>query len=199
MTTKRGDWRRIFGRFLILELALLIGSATVARADNFISPSIGYNFGGDTGCPNLSNCEDKKVNFSVAFGTMGTVFGFEEDFGYAKDFFGQAPGLDSSVLTLMSNVMLAPNFGPARPYVLTGLGLVKTHVSLTPSSVLTSDNNNLGWDIGGGFMGFFGRHVGIRGDIRYIHAFQDLGPLGFALSGTKLDFGRASIGVAFRF
>ena len=182
-----------------VALVALVLRPTPVSADGFVSPFVGYNFGGDSGCPKISNCDDKKLNAGVALGAMGNVFGFEEEFGYAKNFFGTAPGLDSSVFTIMTNVMLTPSLGPARPYVLAGLGLVKTHVSLTPSSVLSSNNNNLGWDVGGGLMGFFGSHVGLRGDIRYIHSFQDLNVLGFTVSHAKLDFGRASVGLVVKF
>ena len=182
-----------------IALAALVVGARQARADQFISPFVGFNFGGDSGCPTVSNCEDKKLNVGVSLGTVGAVLGFEEEFAYAKNFFGDAPGLDSSVLTVMSNGMLTPNVGPVRPYFLLGLGLIKTHVSLTPSSVLTSDNNSLGWDIGGGVNVFFGGHAGVRGDIRYFHAFKDLNLLGFSLSDSKLDFGRASVGFIVKF
>jgi len=109
------------------------------------------------------------------------------------------PGVSSSVLTLMGNVMLAPQFGVAQPYALIGLGLIKTHVEFTAISLLESNNNHFGWDAGGGLIVFLGRHVGVRGDIRYFHAFQDLDVLGIGLGDTKLDFGRAAAGVVFRF
>jgi opacity protein-like surface antigen len=182
----------------VLTLVLMACSAP-ARAQGFISPFLGYNFGGDSGCPHISDCQDKRLNAGVGLGVTGSVFGFEEEFAYAKNFFGDAPGLDSSVLTVMTNVMFTPNVGPARPYVLAGLGLLKTHVSLTPSSLLTSDNNNLGWDVGGGLMIMFGRRVGVRGDLRYFHSFQDLSLLGITLGDSKLDFGRLGGGLVFRF
>jgi opacity protein-like surface antigen len=182
-----------------LVVLLLAGTAVPARAEGFFSPYLGYNFGGDASCPSISDCQDKRLNFGVGFGTLVGSFGFEQDVAYARDFFGTAPGFDSSVLTVMSNVMVAPRIGPVRPYVLGGLGLIKTHVSFTPESVFTSDNNNFGWNLGGGVMVFFGSHVGVRGDIRYIHAFQDLEFLGFTLTDTKLDFGRASGGVVLKF
>ena len=54
-----------------------------ARADGFISPFIGFNFGGDSSnCASLTNCEDKRTCFGVSLGTVRGVFGFEEDFGY---------------------------------------------------------------------------------------------------------------------
>ena len=183
----------------ILAIGITIGTAAHARAQGFISPLIGYDFGGDAECPNLNSCEDKKINVSVSFGVMGNVLGFEEELAYAPDFFGNAPGLSSSVLTLMSNVMLVPNLGPVRPYVLAGIGLIKTHVELTSASVFTTDNNNLGWDIGGGLILLAGDHIGVRGDLRYFHSFQDLEILGFTLSNSKLDYGRASAGVVLKF
>lgn len=72
-------------------------------------------------------------------------------------------------------------------------------MELTPPSVLSSTNNNLVWDVGGGVAAFFGRHAGVRGDIRYWHAFQDLNALGFTLSDTRLDFGRASVALVLTF
>ena len=184
---------------IALMALMLVGRAAPARAEGFLSPFIGYNFGGDSGCPQITNCDDKRLNAGVGLGALGNVLGFEEEFGYAKDFFGSAPNLDSSVLTVMSNLMIVPNLGPVRPYVLVGLGLVKTHVSFEAGSLLTSENNNLGWDVGGGLIGFFSPHVGLRGDVRYIHSFQDLETLGFTLGHNKLDFGRFSGAVVFAF
>jgi opacity protein-like surface antigen len=186
-------------RALILTVALIVATGAPADAQGFVSPFIGYDFGGDATCPRLDNCEDKKLNAGVSLGRMGRVLGIEEEFAYAKDFFGTAPGLSSSVLTVMTNLMLVPRIGPVRPYALAGVGLIKSHVELSPSSVLTSDNNNVGWNVGGGVMGMIGPHVGLRGDIRYFHAFQDLTVLGFTLSDAKLDFGRASVGVVLAF
>jgi opacity protein-like surface antigen len=184
---------------LILTIACTLGVPSLAHADGFISPFIGFNFGGDANCPAVQNCQDKRLNYGVSLGAAGTVFGFEEEFAYASDFFGSTPALKSSVFTLMSNGMLAPKIGPVRPYFLTGLGLIKTHVDFTSTSLLSSDNNNFGWDIGGGVMVSIAPHVGIRGDIRYFHTFQDLGVLGFSIPNTKLNFGRAAAAVNFTF
>ncbi len=186
----------------LFALLLILAAASEGRAQGFISPLIGYDFGGDSSCPEfaqLDECEDKSLNLGVSFGTMNDVLGFEAEIAYARDFFGVAPGFNSSVLTVMGNVMLVPKIGPVRPYGLVGLGLMKTHVSLTPEDLLDSSNNHLGWNLGGGLMVLFGDHVGIRGDMRYFHAFQDLDLLGFTLEGQQLDFGRASAGLVFKF
>lgn len=182
-----------------LAVLFVVGTASDLRAQSFISPLIGFNFGGDSGCPTVSGCEDKRLNAGVGIGRLGPVVGFETELAYAKDFFGSAPGYTSSVLTVMGNVMLVPDLGPVRPYVLAGLGLIKSHVALTPEGLLSADNNDLGWDVGGGLFIFFGEHVGVRGDIRYFHSFQDLEVLGFTLGDTKLDFGRASGALVLKF
>jgi hypothetical protein len=188
-------------RIFTLLIATLVFAATArdAQAQGFISPFIGYNFGGDSGCLELTDCRDKKVNWGVAFGAMGNVVGFEEEFSYTSDFFGDVPGLNSSLMTLMSNFMIVPKIGPIRPYFLVGAGLIKTRFEFTPLGFLETSNNDFGWNIGGGIMGFFGEHVGIRGDIRYFHSFQDFELFGFNIDATKIDFGRASGAVVFKF
>src|SRR6186713_2544636 len=96
----------------------VFGIADQASAQAYISPFLGYNFGGDSGCPEVTNCEDKRRNLGVAFGSIGS-------------FFGDIPGTSSSVLTFMGNVMFAPKFGVLQPYGVVGLGLIKTHTELT--------------------------------------------------------------------
>ena len=186
-------------RLAVLLASLTLLPAAAAQAQGFISPLIGFNFGGDSGCPEITGCEEKRLNAGVSLGVIGSVFGFEEEFAYASNFFGETPGVSSSVLTVMTNVMFVPDIGPIRPYVVGGVGLIKTKIELTPESLLTSDNNHFGWDLGGGVMVFFGEHLGIRGDIRYFHAFQDLELLGFSLGDTKLDFGRAAGALVLKF
>lgn len=188
---------RTFVSRLVVAAGLVLCGSTAARAQGFISPFAGYNFGGDSGCLTVSNCEDKKLNLGVALGTAG-VIGFEEEFAYAKNFFGDIPGAKTSVLTLMSNVMIAPTIGPVRPYALIGVGLIKSRLDLTLNDVTSADNNDFGWDIGGGLMLMFG-HVGVRGDIRYFHSFEDLEFAGVSVSDLKLDFGRAAAGIVLQF
>jgi hypothetical protein len=183
----------------IVALCAWIAAPLSASAQGHVSPLIGYDFGGDSGCPQITGCEDKKLNIGVSVGSLGNIFGTELEFAYAKDFFGKIPGVSSSVLTLMGNGMIAPRFGPVQPYYLLGLGLMKTNVSFTTANLLESDTNHFAWDTGGGLMVFLGPHVGLRGEIRHFHAFQDLEILGIALGKTKLDFGRAAAGVVFRF
>ena len=186
--------------FIVVFLAtVLLGAAAPARAQGFIAPFAGYNFGGDAECPEIDNCDDKRLNAGLAFGKLGAVFGFEQEFAYTKDFFGSAPGLSSSVLTIMSSMMVAPKIPIVRPYFVLGVGLIRTNVEINVSDLLLGGgNNNFGWNVGGGIM-LGSQHVAVRGDIRFIHAFDDFELLGIPLSDTDLDFGRASVGLVLSF
>jgi opacity protein-like surface antigen len=177
--------------------AVLIATATPARADGFISPFIGFNFGGDSSnCASLTNCEDKRSNFGVSLGTVRGAIGFEEEIAYSPEFFGKIPGGDNAMLTLMSNLMLVIPAGPIQPYGIIGIGLMRSHAQFNASS-LALDKNALGWDIGGGLNIFFGHSVGIRGDLRHLRTLQDV-TLG-VFGNDKVDFWRGSAGLVFRF
>jgi opacity protein-like surface antigen len=184
---------------ITLAAVVLVGTATV-RADGFITPFLGYNFGGDSNCATFRNCEDKRTNFGVSFGTMGPVFGFEGDLGFARDFFGKVPGVDNSVFSLTGDLLMGVGRGPVQPYFLLGMGLIRprTSVSLTPV-FQEFDKNSLGWAIGGGVAIYPTRRVGVRGDMRHLRTLQDVPIVGSSLQNAKLDFWRASAGLALRF
>jgi opacity protein-like surface antigen len=179
----------------------LFAVSTPARAQGFVSPLIGYNFGGTSGCPQISNCEDKRTNFGVAFGKMGPILGIEEEFADARNFFGKVGDQSSSVITVMTNVMVVPALGPVHPYLLFGLGLMKTHVEFTSSDVLSTTNNSLAWDTGGGVTILFTPHVGIRGDIRHFHSAKSftIPFIGAPATAENLTFGRVAGALVFAF
>jgi hypothetical protein len=138
----------------------------------------------------------------VSIGKIGKVFGFEEDIAYAQDFFAQTSGDQSSIFTAMSNLMVNVPAGPVQVYGVGGFGLVRPHVqaAINPANQ-GGDTNAIGYDIGGGINIFFLKSVGIRGDIRHFHTLQDVSvlQLGSFVSGVKLDYNRASVGVTFKF
>ena len=109
---------------------LLAVSAVPVHADTFVAPYIGFNYGGNSNCAALTNCEDRRRNFGVSVGSMSSVVGFEADIGWAKDFFGKVPGAENSVFTLMSNVVIGPGARRVQPYFLAGVGLIRPHTSL---------------------------------------------------------------------
>ena len=186
-----------------LLLGLLFVGAVLTPADasaqGFIAPFVGFDFGGDSGCQTAGDCEDKNSNIGVSLGKIGGAVGFETDIGYARNFFGEVPGQKANVLTVMSNIMIIPKIGAVRPYVLVGLGLLKTHVELTVPSLLETDNTSFGWDMGAGLMILFGDRIGVRGDLRKISSFQERTILGFTLSNEKLSFQRASAALVLAF
>jgi opacity protein-like surface antigen len=181
----------------MLVLAVLFALPSPARAQGYIAPFLGVNFGGDAGCQTLSNCEDKSYNLGVAVGTANVLMGFEEEFAYAKHFFGEDPFQSTSVLTAMSNLVVGPRIAFVRPYGLVGLGIIKTKVDLTLSDLATSDTS-LGWNVGGG-LEVAGAHIGVRGDVRYFHAFQNVDVPFVSVPTLKLDFGRAAAALVLRF
>jgi opacity protein-like surface antigen len=180
---------------------LWIGHPREAAAQGFVSPFIGYNFGGQSGCPQITNCSDKKTDWGVSFGALGSVVGFEAELGYTKNFFGESSAQSSDVLTFMGNVMLAPKFGPVQPYGVIGLGLLRTTVRATLLGT-SGDQNQIGWDGGGGLIVFFTEHVGVRGDVRYFRSFQIVDLSNFPNIGirqNKLDYGRVAAAAIFKF
>lgn len=186
-------------RALAFAALLFVLSVAPARADGFVTPFLGFNAGGDSpNCSTLTNCDDKRVNWGVALGATSGIFGFEEEFAYAPNFFGTSSGADNAVLTLMSNILVVIPAGPVQPYGLVGLGLVRPHAQLSASSLADSSQNTVGWDIGGGVNIFLAHAVGIRGDVRHVRTLQDI-TLGGFFSNAPLDFWRASAGVTFRF
>ena len=182
---------------LVIAVALLGWCSVPAHAQAFISPYVGYNFGGDSAnCVSLQNCEERRLNLGVSVGTTHGIFGFEEDIAYARDFFGKTAGGNNAVLTVMSNLMLVVPAGPIQPYAIVGIGLIRPHVQFDALS-LARDTNALGYDLGGGLNIFLGHAIGIRGDVRHLQTLQNV-PLGL-FSNDRLDFWRASAGLTLRF
>jgi hypothetical protein len=184
-------------RVLAIALTTMSSTAVPARADGFISPFLGFGFSGDSAsCRSLTNCEERRNQWGLSIGSTNGVFGFEQDIAWAPNFFGKTPGGDNGMLTLMSNLMVIIPAGPIQPYGIIGIGLMRPHVKFDALS-LALDQNAFGYDIGGGLNIFFGRTVGIRGDLRRLRTFEDV-TLG-VFSSDKINFWRGSAGLTLRF
>ena len=185
--------------------AFLLVTAPV-YADGFIVPSIGVNFGGDAGSTLVGATEDSsKVTYGVAAGYMGKgIFGVEEDFSYSPSFFGKGgPIATTRVFTLMTNVIVGIPIGGqtgsgVRPYVSGGLGLINRNVE-TGLTLPSFSSNQVGYDLGGGVMGYFADHIGLRGDIRYFRNIERTDANVVGIEQGHFNFARASVGVLFRF
>ena len=108
-------------RAIIFPALFLLATAAPSHAQGFISPLIGYDFGGNSGCPEITQLRGQAHEHRVALGSMGTILGFEEEFADAENFFGSVGTQSSSVITIMSNIMIVPAIGPVHPYLLAGL------------------------------------------------------------------------------
>ena len=124
----------------------------------------------------------------------GGIWGFDVDFGYTPKFFGDIPGIDNNLLTVMADVSAGPSITSrsgrgVRPYVNFGIGLVHTKFG-------SSSDNNFAWNAGGGVTAMFSSNVGIRGEARYTRtvnndSFSDT----ISLSDGGFHFWRATIGL----
>jgi opacity protein-like surface antigen len=137
--------------------------------------------------------------------------GFELDFGYSPNFFeGSTSGSgfefanDSNVTTLMANAILGipvggQTGGGVRPYVVGGVGLIRTNVQDADEFFDVNTKNDFGFDVGGGIMGFFTDNVGIRGDVRYFRSFSGSSDNVAGIGVSDFNFWRGSVGMSFRF
>ena len=181
-------------RVVVLLGAAFVASAGSASAQAFLAPYIGYNFGNDALCPaSMPSCNEKNPVVGVAFGNLNALIGFEEDLSYSKGLL-KSPGVgQANVLTLMSNLVLSPMlFSYVRPYGVGGFGLMRVTSEFNPTSLLQLNQSDIGWNIGGGVMVTYG-HVGVRGDLRFFHGFNDIDISGLPGGDRKLDYGRATV------
>ncbi len=104
----------------------------------------------------------------------------------------------------MANLIVGIPFGGTRgagvrPFVTGGVGLIRSRFD---DGFFLSDGvaqNNLGWNLGAGVMGYFSNHVGVRGDVRHIRSTGENDLLDtLDLSNEKLRYWRATIGLVIR-
>jgi len=174
-------------------LALLfIGSlAAPARADWYLTPYIGAAFGGASNQFVFNDLDDEfeqRVNFGGSFGWRSKgIFGVEVDYNVAPNFFQFTGGtnnfdlfdFDSSVQTLMGNVVIAIPIGGSsglgfHPYLTAGLGTIRTQLRSDSDVFDDITSNDTGFNVGGGADFFFGRHFGLRADLRYVRGFESI-------------------------
>jgi opacity protein-like surface antigen len=178
---------------LIVALTGLTPAAASAQVS--ITPFAGLTFGAD------APAEKFTTGVSVSF--MGDVAGLEIDLGYTPDFFNDNPDQvilvgDSNLTTLMANLIVGVGGtdAPVRPYVVAGLGLVRSRIDFGDLFDEVS-TNEFGLTLGGGVTGQVSDNVGIRGDVRYIRSLEDPEDDGDSLAIGNFDFWRATAGVVF--
>ena len=200
-------------------VVLFLGAAAApARADVLFTPFLGVVFGGPLNNFNVRTLDDtfkQRVTFGGSLLFSGDrPIAFEADLGVSPNFF-QFEGdddpdfdLDSSVQTLMANVVIAPGGGPVRPYFLAGAGLMRANLSSPGDLFDDLSTNELGVNFGGGIDFFFGDNIGVRGDLRYFRGLEQKDDDDPAEDDDFIDedfgleefhFWRATVGITFRF
>ena len=174
-----------------LTLLFLGSLAAPARADWYLTPYIGAAFGGASNQFVFNDLDDEfeqRVNFGGSFGWRSKgIFGVEVDYNVAPNFFQFTGGtnnfdlfdFDSSVQTLMGNVVIALPIGGStgmgfHPYLTAGVGTIRTQLRSDSDVFDDINSNDTGFNVGGGAHFFFGTHVGVRADLRYVRGFESL-------------------------
>lgn len=194
----------------VLMTVALAAGATTARADGYIAPFAGVNFGGAAG-QTLQQAQDKGRigTWGLDIGGMsGGIFGAELDIAYTKNFFGQGGSVsDNNLLTVMPALIIGipvgGQRGPSiRPYATAGMGLIRRNLDFGGTQVFKGGNNDLGYTLGAGVMGFVATHFGIRADYHYFRNVKvdeafNLGNL--SIDRGTFNYSRASVGAVFKF
>jgi len=174
--------------------ALVFCSPVGLAADSIFTPFIGsaYSEHDAEGHPT-----EKVTTLGASLAAMaGGVFGFEIDFARtAKAPINTVFVENSRTTTAMGNLIIGIPVKGVRPYVVGGMGWMKTEVSTV---ALSKKTDGLGVAVGGGVMGFFSDHAGARFDLRYTRAVS----IGESIRDVVFEapaFWRASLGLALRF
>jgi len=193
-------------RTVLLTVFGLAAIAPQARADGWVSPFAGVNFGGSAG-GKLGDVADDPSHFTWGVdvgGMLGGIFGAELDVAYAKNFFGSSDIGDNSILTIVPTAIVGIPIGGQhgagiRPFVSGGIGLLRRNLDVSNISVF--DDNKAVYTLGAGVMGYFGDHFGVRADYRYFRAFSvdDLNITSIDLNKDTFNYSRFTLGAIFRF
>ena len=189
----------MIGRSMLALSAVMLLGATTARAEVMLTPFAGAAFSGST--------DRTRPTYGLALGFLGKgVIGFEAEFATTPEFFGDSATSDlftkNDVVTLMGSLLLAVPAGPVRLYGAAGAGLMKSRIQAS-DVFFDVDSSDFGINVGGGLIGYFSSHVGLRADIRYFRDLSDVTPNSdfpeLDLNLGKVSYWRAVGGLTFKF
>lgn len=207
----------------ILLVVCLSALATPARADWLLTPYLGGVFGGAANTFVVNDLDDEfeqrmTIGASLSYFLNG-IFGVEADYSVAPNFFQFTGGtgnfdlldLDSSVQTLMGNVVLAIPVGGSdgvfRPYVSAGLGSIRTQLRSESDVFDDITSNDAGYNFGAGAHFVAAGRFGVRADLRYFRGFESIDDedpvdnpfFDQPFANEAFNFWRGTVGVTFRF
>ena len=195
---------------------LIAGTPAPAAADWHLTPFLGLTFQGETTLiDNESAVGKAHWHFGGAVGIVGNgIIGAEGLIVYTPGFFQQddPPAIggvpppdvvESRALALMGNVILTTplrwNEYGLRPFISGGIGLLRASAK-DSFDIQPVSTNLLGYNFGGGAVGFLTERAGLRFDLRY---FSNLKPSnsdeGIAIGRVQLSYWTASAGVVFKY
>lgn len=195
---------------VLLTVFAVASTAVPAQAEWVVTPHLGINLAGD------AEFRRGGPGGSVAF--LGDRLGFELDVQRYHHFFkdeqldlvpnncapGLAPGapctdLNTDAWGFMGNLVapLRKKGAKWRPYGTAGFGVIHAWVE-GPGDQYDVEQDDLAVNVGGGVTHALNGRVGLRGDLRYFHAFVDEDA---RAGGYFEDYGflRATVGVTFSF
>ena len=207
---------------LLLLAALFAGLRPAeAMAEWQFAPFVGFTFAGEA---NINFLEDGPRDRHWLLGGSARLvgagpIGFESLFLYSPGFFephdtepvfaDDAPKtiIESRTFALMGNVVLTTprvwNQYGLRPYVSGGMGVLSVY-ALDQNNLLPARGNLLGYNVGGGAVGFLTDRVGLRFDLRYIsttphnrESSEELLTVGN--ERVHVHFWTATVGVVFKY
>jgi hypothetical protein len=192
-------------RLILIASALLLGcSARDAAAQGFINPYIGTTLTSPS-----AQGSSSKPGFGVALGGIGKIIGVETEIAYYPQLIDNAANslAKNKVITFSGNTLIGPMIGPVKVYGAFGFGDLYLNVTSVSSIAIPNpasiSTNYFTFNTGGGVMGFFSPHLGVRGDLRYNRAFgfklADIQSAGSGLALDRFDFWRANIGLVVKF
>ena len=118
--------------------------------------------------------------------------GVELDVAHTPDF-DELSFVDSSITSLMLNVIGMYPHPAFRPFVIAGVGVIRTRAAVFAGQTPVS-RTDLGYSLGGGLQYMFNELIGVQGDMRYFRYFQRRTDLPILNSGL-FDYRRTSFGV----
>ena len=154
------------------------GGSSGLNPDGFIEPWIGFHFSGGfiDAFTDRDTTTTKSYGVSLGFLQRGLVGG-EFELGYSPDYFSDANSSivgGNNLLTLTASMMIGPWIKGVRPYGVIGGGLARSKIE--DFVKFGSDVQNRGViDYGGGVSIYFAKHIGVRGDVRFLRDFGSHG------------------------
>jgi hypothetical protein len=207
-------------RLIAVGTLCLLVAASPASAEWHFTPMAGLTFAGDTTTFDWENAAgDTHPNFGGAVSLLGGgLFGVEGIAISTPGFFksggrgGTAPLLSgvrvpvktSRSFAMMGNLIVtAPRrwteYG-LRPFVSGGWGLMHAAVVDGPE-IFPERTTSVGFNVGGGALGFFSKRTGLRFDLRYYRTLHAKGedPAGTVDYGpVRVNYMSLSVGLVFR-